>query len=255
VNTCGDCPRWPAARSHSSQALERAFAKQASERAFAGQALERAHARILSGGRHLELWKVGALTCTGGNGLTRLGLWRANSAPRPAVHERCQRVRFGGAPASRQSCGASLPPGAKSAVEGGSRSARSRQRVVKRAAVGGPDDRKVVRRRPRKNASAKSARDPTGDLEIERWRVSHSARWVVSEGDVCHGCSWRETSVVEASSRHLDSVIEGWPQGRTRHGVERGRRPVARNGASGHCPTQQGCYGQAKAERQEPTPR
>lgn len=175
MNTCGGCSRWPAARSRSSQALERAFAKQTLERVFAGSA-RKGVARVLSGGRHLELWKVGALTCSGGNGLTRLRLWRANSAsgwtmglraaqarpspqtPGTAVHERCQRVRFGGAPASRQSCGASLPPGAKSALERGSRSARSRQRVVKRAAVGGPDDRKVVRRRPRKRQRQERAR-------------------------------------------------------------------------------------------------
>lgn len=150
MNTCGDCPRRPAVGSRSSQALERAFAKQTSERAFASRRSKGRLNWVLSGGRHLELWNVGALTCADGNGLTRLRLWRATSAPRTAVYERCQRVRFGGAPASRQSSGASLPPGAQSALERGSRSARSRQRVVKRAAVGGPDDRKVVRRRPRK---------------------------------------------------------------------------------------------------------
>jgi hypothetical protein len=79
MNTCGDCPRWPAAGSRSSQALERAFAKQKPERASAGRTLERVFAWVLSGGRHLELWNAGALTCIGGNGLTRLCLWRATA--------------------------------------------------------------------------------------------------------------------------------------------------------------------------------
>jgi len=98
----------------------------------------------------------------------------------------------------------------------------------------------------RGNAYAKSVRSPTGDLEVERRRVSHGARRRSSKGDVCHGCSWRETSVVETSSRHLGAVIEGWPQGRTRHGVERRRRPVARNGAVGHGPSQKGATGRQK---------
>jgi len=39
----------------------------------------------------------------------------------------------------------------------------------------------------------------------------HDARLEVSRDDVCHGCSWRETSVVETGSRHLGAVSEGWP--------------------------------------------
>jgi hypothetical protein len=245
MNTCGDCPRWPAARSHSSQALERAFAKQASERAFAGQALGRAHARILSGGRHLELWNVGTLTCAGGNGLTRLGLWRAkahhaqpstrgvrgfDSAELPHA-EKAAELHSHLVPKAPSSVAADRP-------EAGDASSNARPLEVRMTARWSGV--------ARGNASAKSASDPTGDLEIERWRVSHSARRAVSRGDVCHGCSWRETSVVEASSRHLDAVIEGWPRGRTRHGVERRRRPVARNGAGGHCPAQKGATGRQR---------
>lgn len=209
MNTCGDCRRWPADGRHSSQALERAFAKQALERAFAGQAFDEdacADPLRWKAPRALECRRIDVLRQERAHATGPLA---RESASRTAAHERCQRVRLGGALASRQSGGASLPPGAQSALERGSRSARSRRRVVKRAAVGGPDDRKVVRRRPRKARTPKSVRGPTGDLEIERWRVSHGARWAVSKGDVCHGCSWRETSVVEASSRHLGAVSEG----------------------------------------------
>lgn len=175
MNTCGGCSRWPAARSRSSQALERAFAKQALERVFAASA-RKGVARVLSGGRHLELWKVGALTCSGGNGLTRLRLWRANSASVWTMGLRAAQARPSpqtqAQPSTRGVRGfdsAELPqadkaaelhshPAPKSALERGSRSARSRQRVVKRAAVGGPDDRKVVRRRPRKRQRQERAR-------------------------------------------------------------------------------------------------
>jgi hypothetical protein len=60
---------------------------------------KRAHV-VFSGGRHLGLWNIGALTCTGENGLraTGKGLLRR---PRSSRSERCQRARFDGAVASR----------------------------------------------------------------------------------------------------------------------------------------------------------
>jgi len=61
---------------------------------------------------------------------------------------------------------------------------------------------------------------PKDGLEVERRRVSHGARSRVSRGDVCHGCSWRETSVVETDSKHLGAVSKERPQGPTRRRVE-----------------------------------
>jgi hypothetical protein len=63
-----------------------------------------------------------------------------------------------------------------------------------------------------------------------------------------HGCSWRETSVVETDSRHLGAATEGWLQGRTRRRVERRRRPVTRNGVHGHCPPQKGAPGKQRSK-------
>jgi len=60
-------------------------------------------------------------------------------------------------------------------------------------------------------ASAKSVRIPTGDLEVERRRVSHGARRQSPKVMFRHGCSWRETLVVETDSKHLGAVSEGWP--------------------------------------------
>jgi hypothetical protein len=149
-------------------------------------ALERAFAEVLSGGRHLELWKVGALTCADGKVLTRLSLWRGRShdlvAPSSGVHERCQRVRLGGATACRQSCGASphLAPRATSVA------------AERPEADVAPSSARVVGGRmtarwsgvARGTQAPISARAPTGDLEVEGRRVSHDVRPAVSKGGV-----------------------------------------------------------------------
>jgi hypothetical protein len=100
----------------------------------------------------------------------------------------------------------------------------------------------------RRIASAKSVRRSTGDLEVERRRVSHGARRQSPKVMFRHGCSWRETSVVETDSRHLGAATKGWLRGRTRRRVERRRRPVTRNGVHGHCPPQKGAPGRQRSK-------
>jgi len=120
MNTCGDCPRRPA------------------EAALLVGARKGVR-QVLSGGRHLELGKVGALTCSDGNGLTRLSLWRVGSKSPRDMFSRPREVSEGSTRRSRRKptkLRCFKPPRAKE-HERGSRSARSQRRAVKRGAAGG----------------------------------------------------------------------------------------------------------------------
>jgi hypothetical protein len=134
MNTCGSCRRRPAAT-----AAPRGPSKGSARRSSPVEGTS-------SSGRS------DALTCSGGNGLTRQGHWGAQAPQYSVGHERCQRARIGKASARRQSGGAFTPPHPQGLVPRGRawwpvdpkpalrRQARSRWR---------PDDRKMVRRRLR----------------------------------------------------------------------------------------------------------
>ena len=194
MNTCGDCPRRPAAAALLAGARKGVCAGPL--RWKAPRALER---------RRIDVHRRERAHATG-------PLARRVQRFARTTHSRPREVsegstRRGYRKPTKLRC--FTPPRAK-AHERGSRSARSRHRAVKRGAVGG---RMTARWSgvARGNASARRVRGPTGDLEVERRRVSHGARRQSPKVVFRHGCSWRETSVVETDSRHLDAVTEGWP--------------------------------------------
>jgi len=190
MKTCGCRPPLASGRRRSSRVLARAFGEVSSP--VEG---------VSSSGRSVPL------TCSDRNGLMRLGSWLANRGPFLVAHERRQRVRFGGATASRQGSGALPPPraqarewqpiGPKPATR---RQARSRWR---------PDDRKVVRRRDRtakriapgaqkaSDSKAISKSNAGGFPTVDRRAVSRGdvSTWVLVTRNV--GCrngfeaSWR----------------------------------------------------------------
>jgi hypothetical protein len=98
MKTCGCRPPLASGRRRSSRVLARAF----------GEAS--------LGGRRLELWTVGCIDVRRSERAHAIGLWARSRGPTLVAHERRQRVRFGGATASRQGSGA-LPPPRASARE------------------------------------------------------------------------------------------------------------------------------------------
>ena len=133
MNTCGDCPRRPAAAALLAGARKGVCAGPL--RWKAPRALE---------GRRIDVHRRERAHATG-------PLARRVQRFARTTHSRPREVsegstRRGYRKPTKLRC--FTPPRAK-AHERGSRSARSRHRAVKRGAVGGPDDRKVVRRRPR----------------------------------------------------------------------------------------------------------
>jgi hypothetical protein len=158
MNTCGDCHRRPA-----EAAAPRGRSKGRSRRSSLVEGTS-------SSGKPAH-WR--ALVGTGSHDWTSatpdLTISRVSS---PAVHERCQRVRLGKAAASRQSCGAFSPLARKQEGQPIDPKPASRRQA---RGCWRPDDRKVVRRRPR-TSGARGVRAPKGDLEVERRRVSHDAR-------------------------------------------------------------------------------
>jgi hypothetical protein len=165
MNTCGDCPRRPA-RGGAPHGLSQEGSRWSSSMEGAS-----------SSGRSA------ALTCTGRKGLTPPGSGRSRVPLRrrgkasEGSHRRGDRrptkPRRLPHPRQRARGWQSIDPKPASC-----RQARGRRR---------PDDREVVRRR----GPVEVRRRPrAGDgLEVERWRVSHSARRAVSRGGVWHGCS------------------------------------------------------------------
>lgn len=168
MNTCGDCPRRPAVA---------ALLAGARKGVCAGPLWWKAPRAPES--RRIDVRRPERAHATGP--LRRL------DASRTAVHERCQRVRLGEAPASRQSCGASphLAPSARAWQPIGPKPASRRQA----RSCWRPDDRKVVRRRPRnrerqarprsnrRSGSRTSAGFPTAlGGSLQRWCFDMGAR-------------------------------------------------------------------------------
>jgi hypothetical protein len=120
---------------------------------------------VFSGGRHLELRSIGRIDVPRWERAHVAGKDRFGGLD-SCHRERCQRVRFDRAVASRKSSDA-LPPPHASCMKATSidpkpaarRQARGRWRL---------DDRKVVRRRPRFGGNAMT---PVAIREVESWRV------------------------------------------------------------------------------------
>ena len=105
----------------------------ASEAALSVSSRKRARG-IFSGGRHLGLQKAGALTCPGGKESTRSG---KGVLRHPAMRPPGRGARgFDSTEPSTAEKAAALPRH-RATGKGDRRSARSRQRAVKRAAAGG----------------------------------------------------------------------------------------------------------------------
>jgi len=175
-----------------------------------------------------------ALTCSGGNGLTRSSRCYVGTRQRSTLG-RPREVSEGSTRQSRSPADKAAAPSPTPRASPGVVASWPEAGIcaVEREAVGG---RMTARWSGVASGirAASCGRAPKGGLDVERWRVSHNARQRVSRGDVCHGCSWRETSVVETDSRHLGAVSKERPQGPTRCRAERRTRPVTRNGAGGH---------------------
>jgi hypothetical protein len=140
MNTCGDCPRRPAVA-----------ALLAGARKSVRAGLLRWKAPRAREGRRIDVLRRERAHAIGSSvKVARSGV------PRPAVHERCQRVRLGEAAVSRKSCGAFSPPRAQARAWqpiGPKPASRRQARGCWR-----PDDRKVVRRRPRMRSANRRPR-------------------------------------------------------------------------------------------------
>lgn len=92
---------------------------------------------VFSGGRHLGLRNIGALTCPGGNGLRRLAKG-CSGVPDPAVRRDVRGLdSTEPSPADKAATLSPHLPCRQKHEEARGRKARSRQHAVKRAAVGG----------------------------------------------------------------------------------------------------------------------
>jgi hypothetical protein len=145
---------------------------------------------VFSGGRHLGLRNIGALTCSGGNGLTRLAKG-CSGVPDPAAPRDVRGLDSTELSPAEKAATLSPPHHALKSMKpcpekhetgeskgpkpAARRQARGRWRL---------DDRKVVRRGPRnrrkRGSQGRSEEPTTGGF-------SHGGRRTVSEGDVSAG--------------------------------------------------------------------
>jgi hypothetical protein len=202
-------------------------------------------ARAVSpGGRHLGPGKAGGIDVpqagTGTGGRSRVAPAARGRSPRREVSE----GSFDGAVArpTRQQR-SSLP--ARKRDQGGSRRARSRQRAVKRAAVGG-------RMTARWSGVYFDARGNAASRWI--WKAnaggfSHGARQTASEGDVSTGARDEDVGCRNGNSRHLGAAPE------ERRKASRGQRHRATeeatdpDGVSRHPPRGKGAPGTPRVAR------
>jgi hypothetical protein len=176
--------------------------------------------------------------------------WGARASPLPAAHERCQRVRLGGATVSRQSCGALPPPALRR--ESGSRSTRSRRRAVKHEAVGGRMTARWSGAVPGRTAATPRSED---DLEVERRRVFPRR----PAGSLQRWCLIRVLVTRNVGCRSgFRGILALRPRNAARHYED-----VTSSDGRGHRPgtglmvivLAEGCSGRAKVERPERAPR
>lgn len=165
MKTCGDCPRRPAAAALQS-------------------VLERASGVVFPGGRHLGFREGRRIDVSGWNGAQAAGIEALTRPAVPVAQEVSEgSVRRSHRQPTRLRC--SSPPKARER-RGGSQPARSRRRAVKHAAAGGRMTARWSGAAPGRSGRAVFA---GGGLEVERWRVSHSARPESPEVVFVRGCS------------------------------------------------------------------
>jgi hypothetical protein len=174
MNTCGSCPRRPAATAH-----------HAGARKGPRGGLTRQKAPRSRGNRRIDVLRRSRDHATGTGRATSGNCCRESVNPYPAADERCQRARIDGGTFGRKSLGALFPAHARRANRV-CRRVRSRQTRRQARSRRRSDDRKVVRRRS--NAKGESLRRK-GGLEVERRWVFHGARRAVSGRGVSDGCS------------------------------------------------------------------